>query len=127
MRNCCNCGASLYTGTRPYQIDELLCRDCQKSPPVQVRVLLDRARMAGFDFDRAWVFALGEQTLRYGEPDFTGGRIRWCHDTEHRREWKRTFADEAMRDVWRAAYELEPMTHSPHLVDGHLSKGLIAA
>jgi hypothetical protein len=48
------------------------------------------------DFEIAWRFAFA--------------RVRWPHDTTHRREWKRIIEDPAGRDVWRRAFELEPPT-----------------
>lgn len=109
MKSCRNCDARLYDGPRPYQIDEFVCRDCQRSPAVQVRVLLESARQRAMTFDEAWVFALGDLIkLSSGEPDFVNGRVRWPHDTTHRREWKRTLADSKARKVWRAAYRNDP-------------------
>lgn len=100
----------LYSGGRPYQIDELLCRSCQRSPAVQVRVLLERAREQGFTFERAWVWALGTPYTRDdGRLDFTGGRVRWPHDTSHRVEWKEVLGGEESIRVWRACFERAPV------------------
>lgn len=109
MRACRNCGGDLYSGSHGYQIDDLVCRACQKSPAVQIRVLLDRARDQDCDFDQAWRFALGEQVMRPdGHADFIGGRVRWPHDTNHRIEWKDILSLRKVRDTWRACYENEP-------------------
>ncbi len=94
MRSCRSCDAELYAGVRPYQIDELLCRECQKSPAVQMRVLLERARERDMNFDEAW--------------DFAFARIRWPHDTTHRREWKDIFRSVKSRRVWRSCFERQP-------------------
>lgn len=69
-----------------------------------MRVLLAKARALNKDFDAAHEFALA--------------RIRWPHDTTHRREWKALLGDygaarevgvrreEVTRqiEIWRAAY-----------------------
>lgn len=74
-----------------------------------MRLLLDRARVLGKDFDAAYEFAFS--------------RIRWPHDTAHRREWKALLGDySAAREVgirqidvtrslevWRAAYYRQPV------------------
>jgi hypothetical protein len=90
---CAECGDRYRVGAEPFQIDEWLCRECQRCPAIQVRVLLGRARGLGFAFDRAWMFALGDA------PQFSAGRVRWPHDTDHRREWKAVFADRATREA----------------------------
>jgi hypothetical protein len=95
VRTCRNCSAALYAGPNPYQIDELVCRACQRSPAVQMRVLLMRARERGMTFDAAYSFAFA--------------RIRWPHDTSHRREWKVVLADPAGVQTWREAYERTPL------------------
>ena len=73
-------------------------------PSTQMRVLLAKARLLGKNFDSAYLFAFS--------------RIRWPHDTGHRREWKALLGDyDAAREVnvrraevtrqleiWRAAY-----------------------
>lgn len=73
-------------------------------PSTQMRLLLEKARDLGKDFDAAYEFAFS--------------RIRWPHDTAHRREWKALLGDyDAAREVnvrrtevtrqmeiWRAAY-----------------------
>lgn len=111
MRCCGECAGRLYCGPSPYQIDEFVCRNCQRSPAIQVRVLLAWARGQGFDFFTSWRVVLGDMITRSnGEPDFINGRVRWPHDTTHRREWKRIFADVDQQDVWRAAFEGEPRT-----------------
>lgn len=93
-------------------IDEWLCRLCQKNPAVQVRVLLGRARQQHFDFVRAWEFALG--CTPGGSP---GGRVRWPHDTDHRREWKAVFEEYDTVETWRAAYCGDPVrAHEKPLV-----------
>lgn len=102
MRECANCGRGYYMPERSYMIDEWLCRLCQKNPAVQVRVLLGRARAQSFDFARAWEFALG--CTPGGCP---GGRVRWVHDTDHRRQWKAVFEDPEVIETWRAAYQRE--------------------
>lgn len=77
------------------------------SPAVQLRQLLEQYRNYGREFDVAWAMAL--------EP----GRIRWPHDTQHRREWKMVLGvedeygnpitDSAIKEIWRAAYYRQPM------------------
>lgn len=101
-KTCFDCGLRYPVGPEPFQIDEWLCRECQRSPAIQARVLLGRARHLGFDFERAWLFALGTA------PSFSDGRVRWPHDTDHRREWKAVFAMRDTREAWRAAYCKEP-------------------
>jgi ABC-type oligopeptide transport system substrate-binding subunit len=73
-------------------------------PSEQMRVLLDKARSLNKEFDAAYEFAFS--------------RIRWPHDTTHRREWKALLGDyESAREVnvrreevsqqieiWRSAY-----------------------
>lgn len=73
-------------------------------PSEQMRILLGKARALNKDFDAAHEFAFS--------------RIRWPHDTTHRREWKALLGDyDAAREVnvrreevtrqieiWRSAY-----------------------
>lgn len=73
-------------------------------PSEQMRILLDKARALNKEFDEAHKFAFS--------------RIRWPHDTTHRREWKALLGDyeaalevnvrreEVTRqiEIWRAAY-----------------------
>lgn len=108
-RVCRNCGGRLYDGDDPYQIDELVCRECQRSPAVQMRVLLERARDRLMPFDEAWVWAIGEQFVREDKLiDFRGGRVRWPHDTTHRIEWKQILGSRKDREVWRRSYLRQP-------------------
>lgn len=58
------------------------------TPAAQLRERLAMAKRAGLDFDHAW-----ERAWR---------RIKWPHDTAHRREWKRALA--ATRGGWERAY-----------------------
>jgi hypothetical protein len=92
--SCRVCQRGLYNGPRPYQIDSLVCRDCQKSPAVQMRILLTHAREEAMGFEQAWAFAFS--------------RIRWPHDTTHRREWKYVLESEKSRRVWRSCFNQEP-------------------
>jgi hypothetical protein len=62
-------------------------------PPVQLRRLLEVSRRQHLTFDEAW------------EAAFRPGRIRWPHDTTHRRQWKAIIA--AQREVWEGAYFAE--------------------
>ena len=73
-------------------------------PSEQMRILLGKARALDKDFESAHSFAFS--------------RIRWPHDTTHRREWKALLGDyDAAREVnvrreevtrqleiWRSAY-----------------------
>lgn len=72
----------------------MVCRDCQKSPAVQMRVLLEYARVRDLTFAEAW--------------EFSFVRIRWPHDTTHRREWKAILRQPSQRRVWESAYNREP-------------------
>ena len=105
MKTCANCLHSYVVGAEPFQIDEWLCRECQRNPAVQVCVLLARARLQALEFDRAWLYALGCEPG--GEPVGTGGLVRWPHDTDHRREWKSVFADGEVVGAWGSAYRHE--------------------
>lgn len=100
MVACENCGHEYLPGR--YDMDDWLCRECQRSPAVQVRVVLAKARAADATFEQAWGYALG--CAPYAEPDGREGVVRWPHDTDHRTEWKQVFADPDAVDVWRAAY-----------------------
>lgn len=102
MKVCVECSRSYALERDPFQIDEWLCRECQKNPAVQVRVLLVRARLQGLEFDRAWQYALG--TPPSGRPNSRQGLVRWPHDTNHRQEWKGVFEDRGTVASWEAAY-----------------------
>lgn len=95
MAGCLNCAGPLTPRRNSFHIDELLCRDCQRSPAVQMRVLLGRAREHGMSFDVAW--------------EFSWQRIRWPHDTTHRREWKAILSDASSLEVWRASFDRQPV------------------
>lgn len=97
---CRSCDGPLYRGPDAYQIDKLVCRACQKSksPAVQMRLLLDDARSRAMEFEQAWEFAFS--------------RIRWPHDTTHRREWKAVLESKKAIAVWRSAYERAPSTET---------------
>lgn len=107
MQECVNCGRGYAPGQ--YEMDDWLCRECQRSPAVQVRVLLNVARGLDATFEQAWGYALG--CAPYQEPDGREGLVRWPHDTDHRTEWKRVFADADAVDVWRSAYAFEAPSH----------------
>lgn len=71
------------------------------SPAVQLRVLLQEARAQGLSFEEAW-----EPCLR---------RVRWCHDTQHRHEWKAILGDgkgfktpPGTFRTWKAAWYGDP-------------------
>lgn len=109
MMECVNCGQEYLRPVSSAVIDQMLCRACLRSPATQMRVLLARSRARGVTFERAYHLALNE-------------RIRWPHDTTHRKEWKATlgYVEEdsspleqarAARQIalWRAAYYREPM------------------
>lgn len=96
MNECRNCDGELYAGPAPYQVDQLVCRDCQRVPAVQMRILLAHARANFYAFDEAWRFAWD--------------RIRWPHDTTHRREWKMVLPERRPPEAWRSAYAGEPST-----------------
>lgn len=104
MSYCRNCDRLLYAGLKPFQVDKLVCRECQKNPAVQLRILLDDARRRGLEFEEAYGLAVG------AAPDYKDSRIRWPHDTAHRQDWKRILASEKTREVWRRAYDREPST-----------------
>jgi hypothetical protein len=92
------------------------------SPAVQLRQLLEQSRQYGRSFDVAWEMAI--------QP----GRIRWPHDTVHRREWKLCLGVEdeygnpikssPIKEVWRAAYYRVPVETSR---EKSLSRLVIAA
>ena len=102
MKRCVECRSRYEATGRTFPIDEWLCRDCQRCPAVQVRILLCRARVQGFDFERAWAFALGCEPG--DEPEGSEGRVRWPHDTQHRQDWKSVFQDPETVETWEAAY-----------------------
>jgi hypothetical protein len=113
--SCHNCGDPCYRGPRPFQVDTWVCRGCQRNPNIQVRVLLARARVLGFGFEQAWVWALGKLVWKTrpddpSEPqaEFQGGKMRWPHDTPERLEWKNVFADEGTKAGWRDAFNRVP-------------------
>jgi hypothetical protein len=85
------------------------------SPAVQLRRYLTEARAMCLPFSEAWPWALR--------------KVKWPHDTEHRREWKAILGDgkevETPRDTlraWGSAYRREQASEK----DRHLST-LIAA
>jgi hypothetical protein len=53
--------------------------DKKASPAVQLRCLLQQARLTGLTFEEAW-----EPCLR---------SVSWPHDTQHRHEWKAILGD----------------------------------
>jgi hypothetical protein len=68
-----------------------VCRaipNCNHTPPHQLRVMLAISRRHGIVFDDAWEKAWI--------------RVRWPHDTEHRRDYKKILLEQL--DVWRSAY-----------------------
>jgi hypothetical protein len=75
---CSNCDRLLYDGPQRQRVDDLLW------------VLLIHARDRGFAFDEAWEWAWA--------------RIRWPHDTTHRREWKAVLESADTHRVWGSAY-----------------------
>lgn len=79
-------------------------------PPVQLRVLLKFARDHDWEFEVAWKYSFE--------------RIRWNHDTTHRREYKAILGENAtdpasepvkQRAMWRAAYERIPLARPSNL------------
>lgn len=76
--------------------DDFTCRDCQRSPAVQLRVHLARARAQGMPFERAWGTGFCD--------GWAFERVRWPHDTPHRRDWKAALAHPNLREAFRAAY-----------------------
>lgn len=103
----------LYAGREPYQVDLLVCRECQKSPAVQLRVLLEHGRDRDMSFELAWEFAWT--------------RIRWPHDTTHRREWKAVLEQRDTRRVWQAAYNREPSSPREQILVNLAGMELLAA
>lgn len=101
---CVECDNRLYAGPKRFHIDKFVCRSCQRNPALQLRVLLEDARLRGTTFEEAWAWALGDA------PEYRNGRVRWPHDTNHRCEWKDIFDDLSTQDVWRGCYEQEPAT-----------------
>lgn len=61
---------------------------------------LEQAREIGMDFSSAWTWAWP--------------RVRWDHDTVHRRDQKAVL--EEHREVWRACYMREPASASMVMV-----------
>jgi hypothetical protein len=89
--SCLACGGELYKGKGAMPAaDDFICRECQRSPAVQVRVHLSRARLFGMPFDRAW--------------DWSLERVRWPHDKEHRNDWKWVFEQEKVKLAFERTY-----------------------
>lgn len=63
--------------------------NCHHSPPTQLRHMLMVSRRHGIVFEQAWEAAWV--------------RVRWPHDTEHRRDFKKVLKEQ--RVDWAAAYE----------------------
>lgn len=70
------------------------------SPAVQFRHLLEYGRERDWPFPVAWRWSYE--------------RVRWPHDTTHRKEWKRILGEShdddrrtptEQREAWRSAYE----------------------
>lgn len=103
---CLACGEPRFDGPgKRLNADDFVCRACQKSPPIQMRVHLNRARKFGMTWEAAWLWSLE--------------RIRWPHDTAERREWKELLEQESMRGAWRCAYGREgrPRKHLAGMLD----------
>lgn len=83
------CGRSRAQDPR-WHADELMCRACQRSPAVQMRIFLARARIQGFAFEVAWAWAWE--------------RVKWPHDTTARRDWKRVLKQPTVRGSFERAY-----------------------
>lgn len=76
------------------------------SPAIQFRKLLEYGRERGWPFETAWRWSYE--------------RVRWPHDTTHRREWKKILGEShddqrrtptQQREAWQSAYErTEPST-----------------
>jgi hypothetical protein len=64
--------------------------DRDRSPDVQLRVMLTAAKRAGRPFFPAWVEALAQ--------------IDWRNSRRERDHWRRAFADPAVTSAWFAAY-----------------------
>jgi hypothetical protein len=96
----------LYDGAARNSADQWACRPCQREPMPQLRAHLERARVAGMSFERAWPWALE--------------RVRWPHATAERREWKwllglepdgtlmQARASARILMNWKAAYDRMP-------------------
>lgn len=85
---CQNCGGVITRNE--FHVDRWLCVECQRSPAVQLRALLNVSRKNDVEFEEAWSLALS--------------RVRWPHDTVHRREWKTVLEAPSAREAWRTAY-----------------------
>jgi hypothetical protein len=66
-----------------------MAAESRATPAEQMRVRLEIAKRAGIPFPVAW-----ERGWR---------RVRWPHDTAHRRDWKRALG--ATRVSWERAYD----------------------
>lgn len=73
------------------------------SPAVQMRKLLEFGRQRDWPFETAWRWSYE--------------RVKWPHDTGHRKEWKAILGESAtdsrpmverQRQAWRSAYVREP-------------------
>lgn len=73
-----------------------------------MRQHLNEARGFGCGFDQAW--------------DWAWARIRFDHDTEHRREAKAVLTEH--REIWRSAYMREPAP--PSMVMAGRLAGMLA-
>lgn len=76
-------------------------------PAVQMREFLLLLREQGAEFDEAWRVAFE--------------RVKWPHDTVHRREWKAIL--EQSRETWERAFDLVP----PSRAERKLGRLLLAA
>jgi hypothetical protein len=70
------------------------------SPAIQFRKLLQYGRQRDWPFETAWRWSFE--------------RVKWPHDTTHRKEWKAVLGDRhddprpvptKQREAWRSAYE----------------------
>jgi hypothetical protein len=90
-------------------MSELLIRSLRAngpvSPAVQFRRLLEYGRERGWAFETAWRWSYE--------------RVRWPHDTTHRREWKKILGESPddprrvpsqQRQAWQSAYERLPQS-----------------
>lgn len=100
---CLACGKERYSGPKPAHADEFVCRECQRSPAVQMRVLLTGARARGMDFERAYAWAFE--------------RVKWPHDTKHRQDWKVVLEGEATVAAYRRGYNREAITKRASLAN----------